>query len=72
MFYRGDTFKSSYFPVSKLIFYLIMNIIGITFVNVVTLKNVRKNPFHNCFRNYNSTITTIFLTTPFLFLISSI
>ena len=49
-----------------------MNLIGISYVNVVTLKNHRRNPFHNCFRNYNSTVTTFFLTTPFLFMISSI
>jgi len=49
-----------------------MNLIGISYVNIVTLRFERRNPFHNCFRNYNSTITTFLLITPFMFLISSI
>lgn len=72
IFYRGDSFKTTYFPFGKYIFYLIMNLIGISYVNVVTLRFERRNPFHNCFRNYNSTITTFLLITPFIFFISSI
>ena len=36
-FYRGDTFYTTVMPVGQYVYFLIMNIIGMTFINVVNL-----------------------------------
>jgi|APCry1669189768_1035252.scaffolds.fasta_scaffold80922_1 hypothetical protein len=71
LFYRGDTFYTTVIPVSQYVYYLIMNIIGTTFINVVNLQNVRKNPFLDTYYTYDSLKKTIFIACPCLFFATS-
>ena len=48
-----------------------MNIIGTTFINVVNLQNVRKNPFLDTYYTYDSLKKTIFIACPSLFFVTS-
>ena len=43
-FRGGSIFNSEYLSIGKFGYYLIMNLVGFTFVNIVTLQNVRHNP----------------------------
>lgn len=70
-YYRGDTFYTTVIPVSTYVYYLIMNIIGTTFINVVNLQNVRKNPFLDTYYTYDSLKKTIFIACPSLFFVTS-
>ena len=36
---------SNYLPISQIFFYLVANMVGFVFINVVNLANTRKNPF---------------------------
>ena len=44
IFYRGDTFFTSYFPWGSVAYFYVMMIVGFLFVNIVNLQNVRKDP----------------------------
>ena len=44
-YYRGSSFDTEYISLGKFVYYSIMNVVGFTFVNIVNLQNVRKNPF---------------------------
>ena len=44
-FYFRNTYYSTYLPISKMLYYYIMNLLGFTYVNVVTLRYERYNPF---------------------------
>jgi hypothetical protein len=68
---RGDSFDTTVFPVSTLLFYLGSNVLGIVYVNMSNLKNYRGNPLLNKFASYYSLLWTVMLT-PVLFLLSTI
>jgi hypothetical protein len=48
-----------------------MNIIGTSFINVVNLQNVRKNPFLDTYYTYDSFKKTVFIACPCLFFVTS-
>ena len=49
-----------------------MNVIGFSYVNMVTLRNERGNHFHDQHRNNKSFILTVFVVSPVLYLLSMI
>ena len=69
--YFRNTYYSSYIPLGALIYYLIANVIGFTYVNMVTLRNERKNPIHDA-RSSKESFFKIILISPILFFMSSI
>ena len=72
LFYRGDTFYTKYVPIGTLVAYTLMNIVGYAFVNIVTLKYVRNNPFLDSHGSYNSILKVIFIWSPVMWLCSAI
>jgi len=69
--YRGDTFYSSYIPIGNLVYYLIMNVMGYTFVNLINLQNERKNPFLDAHYSSASFWKVVCIYTPINFMIST-
>lgn len=70
-YYRGMVY-SEYIPFGQLIYYWIMLPIGFTFVNLVNLRNERKNPFLDNHLSYKSFIQTVTIVAPAFFFISAI
>ena len=63
---------SEYLPVGQLIYYWIMLPVGFTFVNLVNLRNERKNPFLDHHLSYKSFVLTVTVVAPAFFFISAI
>jgi len=71
-YFRGQgVYDTTYISLAKLVYYWLMNVAGYTFVNIVTLQNERKNPFHDAHENCKSFYKMAFGLVPFLFLIST-
>jgi hypothetical protein len=71
VYYRGDhVYNSEFFNFGKFLYFWVMMLVGYTFVNVVTLENVRGNPtFDNHMNSKSFKKVAIFLI-PFLFVMS--
>ena len=70
-YFRGMVF-TEYLPVGQFVYYWIMLPVGFTFVNLVTLKNERKNPFLDNHMSYRSFILIITVIAPVFFFVSAI
>lgn len=69
---RGDSHYTSYFQFGKLAYYWIMFLLGPTFVNIITLENVRETPIaddHNCSSTF---IITASIVAPVTYFVSGI
>ncbi len=68
--YTTETLKTTYLDFAKLFYYVICLLLAFTMVNVISLKNIRKNPFLNELGSYSSVYKTLFFG-PVYFLISA-
>ena len=70
-FYERETYYTTYFSPGKLIYWLCLAVVGFTFVVVVNLGNVRKNPFTSMNGSYKDVKALIPISFS-LFMISAI
>ena len=71
LFYsRGESFDTTVFPLSTLLFYLGSNILGIAYINVANLNYYRNSLFMNKHGTYSSLYWTLLLTP--LFFVASV
>ena len=47
LFKRGDTYDTTYFPLSNLIYYIVMNVSGYVFVNISNMNYSRRSLLHS-------------------------
>ena len=71
-YYRGNkVYNTAYLPLSNLIYYTLMNLLGYPYVNCSNLNFFRKHLLHSKHGNNNSFYTTLAVS-PVLFMLSSI
>lgn len=60
IYYRG-TVNTTYFDLGNVLYYVLMNIVGFTFVVVVNLGNRRPNIFYSRYHNFRAVMWTALL-----------
>ena len=69
-FYFRIVYFTKYISLQKFVFYSVMNVIGTTFVGLITLQNKRKNPFLDQHYKMDSFYKTLFIVNPAMFFIT--
>ena len=59
-------------PIGTFIYYLIMNCVGFTFLNVVNIERERESPLMDADHEYKTFVKTVFIVTPIIFFASGI